>query len=405
MGGDQQVGGTGMQLGRMGGHDDVWVTWFYRLHRIFAVVGVLIAISLFAAGEGSLSSRFLGSGLALVLGGWCWLMLTRFGAITFGSLEGGTVFLAVSLPLFITLGTIHPAWQMLIFMAYWQIFSILPTLPAVIVATGFTVTNIWAQQGADAALPALSPGAWTFVVIGMAISGAMALFIQAIIVQSQGRQQLLEELEATRDSLAISERAAGVAAERQRLAGEVHDTIAQDFTSVIMHLEAAEARIDAGGSPAEHIAMAREAARKGLRGSRGIVHALLPDILEGADIDRALVTYADRWSRETGIPVVATVDGTAIPLDRHTEVVVFRALQEILANVKRHAQATQVTVTLSYLDDLAVLDVHDDGSGFDPDRAGGGVGLHVSLDIESSPGEGTTIAVSVKSKGDERLDS
>jgi signal transduction histidine kinase len=276
----------------------------------------------------------------------------------------------------------------------------------VVVASGLTFGNIWAQQGPRLALPSLSPGTWSFIVIAMGVSGAMALFIHAIIAQSRGRQALLEELAATRESLAMSERAAGIADERRRLAGEVHDTIAQDFTSIVMHLEAAEARIEAGGSPAEHLALARQAARNGLQGSRRIVHALLPDLLEGARIDQAIATQAARWSRETGVPVTTTIDDTPIPLDRHTEVVLFRALQEILANIIRHAQATQVTVTLSYLDDLAVLDVHDDGRGFDPTLTGAGVGLQVmrqrlediegSLDIESVPGVGTTIAVSVR---------
>lgn len=412
---DLQEHDTGARAARLVGQEDAWVTWFFRIHLIFAGIGVLIAAGLLAIGDGSLSSRLLSIGLALVLGLWCWLMFTRYGAFTFETRLGGLIFLAVSLPLFVTVGGLHPAWQTLIFVAYWQIFSILPIVPAVVVATILTFGNIWAQQGPRLALPSINPGTWSVIVIAMVVSGAMALFIHAIVAQSRGRQELLEELAATRESLAVSERAAGIADERRRLAGEVHDTIAQDFTSIVMHLEAAEGRIEAGGSPAEHIAMAREAARNGLQGSRRIVHALLPDLLEGSGIDQAIATQAARWSRETGVPVTTTSDGIPIPLDRHTEVVLFRALQETLANITRHSQANRVTVTLSYLDDLAVLDVHDDGCGFDPARAGAGVGLQVmrqrleevggSLEIESGLGMGTTIAVSVRGEREEGVDS
>jgi signal transduction histidine kinase len=154
-------------------------------------------------------------------------------------------------------------------------------------------------------------------------------------------------------------------------------------------------------------------AREGLSQARGLVWALRPDILEEAPLCEALQRVAERWGQDhsTDIRIVST--GDAYPLSPNTQITLLRILQEALANVHKHASATEVTVTLSYMGDLVVLDVQDDGRGFDPrqsqapsaDPELGGFGLCAmrerveqlggTLLIESVPGHGTTVVVEV----------
>jgi signal transduction histidine kinase len=139
------------------------------------------------------------------------------------------------------------------------------------------------------------------------------------------------------------------------------------------------------------------------------VAALRPEILEGSSLPEALNRFAARWSEESGVPVKVNVTGDQIRLPQELQVALLRVAQEALSNARKHARASQVTMTLSYLEDLAVLDVQDDGVGFDPiptsssDGPNGGFGLRAMRErveglggrllVESTPGEGTTLAV------------
>ncbi|MCU0493492.1 MAG: sensor histidine kinase [Chloroflexaceae bacterium] len=226
------------------------------------------------------------------------------------------------------------------------------------------------------------------------------------------RQQTIGELETTRRELATAEREAGVLEERQRLARDIHDTLAQNFTSIVMHLEAAEAGLPAeAGSARQHVEQARRSAREGLSESRRLVGALRPELLEGASLPEALGRLAQQWSGASGVAATATVTGTVRPLPPQLEVTLLRVAQEALANVRKHAQASNVTLTLSFMDDELILDVQDDGVGFDPNQPhrsngqNGGYGLTSmrervgqlggTLSVESAPGEGTTVVVEV----------
>jgi signal transduction histidine kinase len=203
----------------------------------------------------------------------------------------------------------------------------------------------------------------------------------------------------------------GVLAERQRLAREIHDTLAQGFTSIVMHLEAAEQVLSASPERAHgHLDRARSTARASLAEARRVVWALRPDILEGAPLHEAIKRLAGRWSDESGIATITNVTGTPRPLPVQIEVTLLRTVQETLTNVRKHANAGNVAVTLSYMEDMAALDVRDDGLGFDPAQdcgvngsAESGFGLVAMRErveqqggkmiVESAPGEGTTIAV------------
>jgi len=187
-------------------------------------------------------------------------------------------------------------------------------------------------------------------------------FINALIQQSNQRYELLEQLQQTRAELARAEREAGTLAERQRLAREIHDTLAQDFTSIVMHLNAA--RLNASESN-HHIEQAEQTARDGLNEARHLVWALQP---ERASLAQSIEQLAARFSAETTVSVETAITGAPRPLRPEKEAALLRVAQEALVNVKKHASARHVAITLSYMDDLVALDIVDDGIGFDPSR-------------------------------------
>jgi signal transduction histidine kinase len=226
--------------------------------------------------------------------------------------------------------------------------------------------------------------------------------------QSRERQRLIEQLQATRAELAAAERQAGTLAERQRLARDLHDTLTQGFASVVLLLEAAQESLALGRPVDRHIQQALRSARDNLAESRRVLWALRPRPLAEQPLPQALGELTGRLAEETGLRAETLVTGTVRPLPAQVEEALLRVGQEALANVRKHAAASRVTVTLSYLDDAVTLDVADDGVGFEQATAataGGGLGLGAMrerveglgghLVIESAPGEGTTIAVEV----------
>jgi signal transduction histidine kinase len=243
-------------------------------------------------------------------------------------------------------------------------------------------------------------------------------YMGTIVRQSRERQRLIEQLQATRAELAAAERQAGTLAERQRLARDLHDTLTQGFTSIVLLLEAAEESLATGRPVAQHIQQALRSARDNLAESRQVVWALRPRPLAEQPLPPALEELTRRLAEETGMQAETVVTGTVQPLPGEVEEALLRIAQEALANVRKHAAASRVTVTVSYLDDVTMLDVADDGVGFDhaaSAAAAGGLGLPAmseraaalggGLTIESAPGEGTTIAVKLPTQaGDSRPD-
>jgi signal transduction histidine kinase len=244
------------------------------------------------------------------------------------------------------------------------------------------------------------------VVLGLAFSVVFGTWIVRIIAQSRERAQLIQRLETAQAELAEVSRQAGTLAERQRLAGEIHDTLAQGLTSIVMLLQAADTEV--GPDPGEarrHVGLATQTAREGLAEARAMVAALTPAHLDPGHLHEALGRLTDRIGAELGIGARFEVCGEARPLSATAEVVLLRASQEALANVRKHARARDVCVALSYGENAVRLDVRDDGAGFDPERVNGGYGLRGmrsrivqvggSLLVRAQPGEGTLLSVEV----------
>lgn len=300
----------------------------------------------------------------------------------------------------------HDSYLFVIYGLYPQLFRLLSryryVVPGVIV---LTVTIFW-RTGVVSA-DSLS-GDIVSVAGSVLLSLMVGLFVAALVRQSAARQRALDELEATRAELAAAARRAGVLEERERLAREIHDTVAQGFTGIVMQLEASEQALDADpGRAREHLDRARCSARESLAEVRRAVHALRPEVLDGATLAEALDRTARRWSQETGIPAATVTTGVTRPLPPDTEIALLRTAQEALANVAKHAHATQVTVRLDYAPAQAVLAVDDDGAGFEAAdrRAAEGYGLAGitermgalggSLRVDSQRGRGTRLTAHV----------
>jgi signal transduction histidine kinase len=239
-----------------------------------------------------------------------------------------------------------------------------------------------------------------------AAGGGFSIFysgwVSRIIKQSETRAEVIDQLEATRAELAAAQHEAGRLAERQRLAADIHDTLAQGFTSVLMLIQAAQADLD--GSPPRarrHLELAAAAARENLGEARALVGALSPAQLEGSTLPDAL----RRLSQVPGTPESFTLSGTPRALPMATEVVLLRVCQEALANARKHAHANCVTVRLGYQPDAVRLEISDDGAGFEPDQVSGGYGLGGmrtrvaeaggTVTVCSQPGAGTQVSALV----------
>jgi signal transduction histidine kinase len=287
-----------------------------------------------------------------------------------------------------------------------QCFFMLPFRQAMIAVLMFNavaaVVLIVRHPGRDILPQSLLNGGF-----GVGLAFVYGRFANTIIDQSQERAELIGQLEATRAELASVHHQAGTLAERQRLAGEIHDTLAQGFSSVIMLLQAAETGLgpDAPEPARRQISLAAETARENLAEARGLVAALAPADLASGNLPGALRRVTERLGAETGIEATFTEDGEPRPLPATLDVVLLRVAQETLANVRKHAEAGTVRVSLRYTGGTVSLQVSDDGGGFAVDGATSGYGLrgmrerldqvNGRIEVTSGPGAGTCVRAEV----------
>src|ERR1700733_1336399 len=216
------------------------------------------------------------------------------------------------------------------------------------------------------------------------------------------------------EQLLTQARESGVSEERQRMAREIHDTLAQGLMGIITQLQAAERAGVADAAGTSHLERAIGLARDSLTEARRSVEALAPKQLAEARLPDAIEDVARRWSDLHGVQVSFTTTGTPRAMRPEIEVALLRTSQEALANVAKHAHASRVGLTLSYMEDLVTLDVRDDGVGFAtvngagprrPRDAQGGFGLASMrqrvegvagrLEVESEPDAGTAISAAI----------
>lgn len=211
------------------------------------------------------------------------------------------------------------------------------------------------------------------VAFSFAGSVALGLWIWRIADYGEERARLLDELTAAQDELATLHRDAGVTTERERLARELHDTIAQSLAGTVLLAQRARRELAAGRLTDDALETLEDAARTALAETRTLVAGSAPVEL-GAGLPGALEVLAERFRRESGASITVSVALDA-PLPRDAEVALLRCAQEGLANVRKHAGASTVAVTLDADGPDAVLRVRDDGRGLDVTAIPDGFGL------------------------------
>jgi signal transduction histidine kinase len=380
-------------------------------------------------------------GVAVVLT----LMFTRIQAMALLPILALSALMAAWL---LWMYTLHPAWRqrprmMLLFFAGWTVIAAtlvirdpifgffswsgyflaasLPgrwKIPGVLTVAAITATSQNGGLPKEATLASVSIYL-VIIAVNMALGGGFSWFGWLAAEQNAWRSETMAKLTETNRKLEATlaeneglhrqllaqAREAGIMDERQRLAREIHDTLAQGLTGIITQLEAAGQPGRCTTERERHHAAALRLARESLSEARRSVHAMRPEPLEDARLPEALAGVARDWSDLTGIPAQVTTTGTVWPVPADVETALLRTAQEALANVAKHAAASRVGLTLSYLGDEVALDVRDDGVGgaaavtVPTPRNGFGLtamrqrveGLSGTLDIESEPGTGTAI--------------
>lgn len=297
-----------------------------------------------------------------------------------------------------------------LFFLYLYRFRPAVALPVVILLALIVVVTLLAQKDGNPAATVIGP------LMGAAVAIVVMRIYTDLLRENTERRRAVEamhvaqaDLVVAHDELATLQRATGVLQERERMAREIHDTVAQGLSSILLTARA----LRTAGDEDPRLEQIESLASENLTEARRIVAALTPAALDRALLADALRRLVDRHQEQTGMPARLWCEGAAAPLPTQYEAALLRVAQSALANVREHSAAQRVDVTLSFLPDAVTLDIVDDGKGFDPgsatappgDRATSGFGLRGMasrvaelggrLDVESALGEGTAVATSL----------
>ncbi len=397
--------------------DSTWERWNLLLSR-WIPYATLAASSLLALPQPSLGGgdRLTILGLVALAAAWVYLMYTRTPEPRRAHQARMRVYFVGLLAIAATLLLRHPLFYLFAITGMFHAIELRPW-PVTILGVGATSTLIQTlTTGFPWATLEIASIFVTIIVIQTVAIGLGIVGSEKLLELSRQRKQTVARLESAlaenaglHAQLVAQAREAGVLDERQRMAREIHDTIAQGLTGVVTQLEAASQAKDRPDDWRRHVETAARLARESLSEARRSVEGLPPGPLVGAKLPEALADVARKWSAVNGVPVEVTTTGERQALDPEIEVALLRTAQEALANVAKHAGATRAVLTLSYMGDVVTLDVRDDGVGFSVGDTSGsprtGFGLQGmrqrinrvagSLAIESEPGGGTAISARV----------
>lgn len=381
-----------------GASADVWERTRAGWHVVFGVFVAITAVVLVADGTTTGTQHWLALALlATLCGAYASVGARVLHTVADSPRSWG--YLAVAGPVTVAMFVLTPVASVMLFALYPQIWSMVPARRAAWATSAVTVAvGVVVAVMGEFGVAAIS------VAVGLVVAPVLGLWISKIIEQSQERARVVAELAATRTELAQVSHEAGVLAERERLARDLHDTLAQGSTSVLFLL--ASARSALRQDPAEagrHLDLAERTTRENLTELRTLVAELTPAQLDGSSLPAALTRLTERLHAETGIAATTAVSGTHRELPTPCEVTLLRATQELLSNIRRHSGATTATVTLTYADDHITLRITDDGRGYDPANRPTGFGLDGlrervqrvagELTVRTAPGAGVTVLV------------
>lgn len=235
------------------------------------------------------------------------------------------------------------------------------------ISTGFVISLGWSPETLATVV--------TSEALSLVFSIALGLWITTIARVGTERGRLLDELREAQAELAARNRDIGSSTERERLAREIHDTIAQSLTGVVMLTQRTRRTLAEGDvdGALDRLTTIESAAREALTEARTLVAATASSGLTGHDVAAAVERVAERFRRESGVDVSVRVE--AVDLPRDLQVVLIRVVQEALANIRKHSASPTARVVLSTRPGTAELSIADDGRGFDPESPSTGFGL------------------------------
>ncbi|MGW5734446.1 MULTISPECIES: sensor histidine kinase [Streptomyces] len=378
---------------------NIWQRTFRLWDAYFAVVWLATLVCVLGTAEPGWPLRVTGAGLLLLLVPWyvgvgrC--VLTREGADERRTL----IYMAGAIVLFLAPAVLVGQTRLMTFALVPQCFICLRMRRALVAVTVINIAPVtgWALLWRPP--PQVVFHHAVFAVVTLVFSVAMGSWTVRIIEQSIGRADLIAELEASREEVARLSAERGALTERERMSREIHDTLAQGFTSVLMLVQAVDAELERDVPAARrHLGLMEATARQNLAEARALVTGRAPADLDGGSLPDALRRLAARHEAEV------CVTGDVRPLPPGLEVVALRSCQEALSNVRRHAgPGACATVALAYAPGSLSLAVRDTGCGFDPGVPRQGYGLRGlraraaevrgTAEVASGPGAGTTVTV------------
>ncbi|KJK40386.1 histidine kinase [Streptomyces variegatus] len=236
--------------------------------------------------------------------------------------------------------------------------------------------------------------------IVVAVGVLIGLWAHSVVAQSAERAGLISELEQAQAELSEAHKRQGAADERERMAREIHDTLAQGFASIIVLAEAARAGLGSEpGRSAQQLRSIESTARENLAEARELVGSpQRPGQAAAGSVARTLRRTLDRFAEDTGLTVDAELED--LECDQQTRIALLRCTQESLANVRKHARASTVGVVLARGPYGAELEITDDGAGFVVEESSGfgldGMRKRLAelggrLTVTSSVGDGTRV--------------
>ena len=281
------------------------------------------------------------------------------------------------------------------------------------VIAGSVFVGVIIGNGADA--DSVLAGATT-AVFSLAFAIAIGLWIARIAEYGEERERLLSELTAAQGQVKALSRERGASAERERLARDIHDTLAQTLAGLVIFAERAgrQSREGQTDAAAATIATVEQVARDALAEARALVARTAAVPGEPA-FAAAVERLVERFRAQGRAAIELDTADAAGELDRETQVVLLRCLQEALSNASKHAAADRVQVRVRVeAGGGAALEVADDGRGFEPASPGAGFGLdgmreRVALaggtfEVDSTAGRGTSLRVHLPTARQDAVD-
>jgi signal transduction histidine kinase len=373
--------------------DRTRIGWHSAFYILLGIAGVALLLD----GDLRPGQRAGGLGVVAALAAWYFLLGRRLLGNDAGWL--GVVYVLGVLAGLVALVPLGDYAYLLLFAVFPQLWAVLrpslaiPTLVVVVL----TLVGVQIRTGTPAA------EATVVGVVNLVLSLVLGLWITGIVRESEQRAELITELERTRAELAAAHQEKGALAERQRLAGEIHDTLAQGFMSILVLAQAADASLhDDPAAARRRLTLIDRTARENLAEARALLAALGPADLQETTLVEAVRRLVERLPEESGIRTSLRVEGMPRQLAANNEIVLLRATQEALTNARKHSGAQRVDVQLCFGPDVTELVVRDDGRGFDPGRVDGfglpGMRARAhqvggTAAVQTAPGNGTVVRV------------